>query len=65
MSLGKVTVWYMTEEERLAYIKKHPIRPIERPKGSTYEDIHDMQHKKSKGRKNESGHPWRNTWKEK
>jgi hypothetical protein len=23
--MGKVTVWYMTEEERQAYIKKHPI----------------------------------------
>jgi hypothetical protein len=24
---GKVTVWKMTEEERLEYIKKHPIKP--------------------------------------
>jgi hypothetical protein len=24
---GKVTTWQMTEEERLAYIEKHPIRP--------------------------------------
>lgn len=23
--MSKVTVWYMTEEERLSYIKKHPI----------------------------------------
>jgi hypothetical protein len=23
--MSKVTVWYMTEEERQAYIKKHPI----------------------------------------
>ena len=30
MSIGKVTVWYMTEEERLAYIKKHPIVPTEK-----------------------------------
>ncbi|MCM3567883.1 hypothetical protein [Neobacillus mesonae] len=51
MSHGEVTVWYMTEEERLAYIEKHPIIPIEKPKGSSYEDIHEMQHKKSKVRK--------------
>lgn len=25
--LGKVTVWQMTEEERLAYIEKYPIKP--------------------------------------
>ncbi|MGE8079042.1 hypothetical protein [Peribacillus loiseleuriae] len=24
--MSQVTVWYMTEEERLAYIEKHPIR---------------------------------------
>ncbi|MCM3790372.1 hypothetical protein M3221_18515 [Domibacillus indicus] len=30
---SKVHVWYMTEEERLAYIKKHPIRSTSRTKG--------------------------------
>jgi hypothetical protein len=35
---GEVTVWYMTEEERLAYIAKHPIIPTEKPKGSSYVD---------------------------
>ena len=35
MSLGKVTVWKMTEEERLAYIAKHPIIPTEKPSGFT------------------------------
>lgn len=25
--IGQVTTWYMTEEERLAYIEKYPIRP--------------------------------------
>ncbi|MDQ0414216.1 hypothetical protein [Mesobacillus stamsii] len=34
--IGKVTTRYMTEEERLAYIKKYPIVPKERPKGSTF-----------------------------
>lgn len=31
--MGQVTVWKMTEEERLSYIEKHPIKPTkkERP----------------------------------
>ncbi|MGG3571072.1 hypothetical protein ABES80_01030 [Bacillus gobiensis] len=29
---GKVKVWKMSEEERLAYIAKHPIIPEEKPK---------------------------------
>jgi hypothetical protein len=36
--MGQVTVWKMTEEERLAYIEKHPITPKKkRPnKGITF-----------------------------
>jgi len=34
--VGKVTVWYMTEEERLAYIEKHPIVPYEQTSGQTF-----------------------------
>lgn len=34
--IGKVTTWQMTEEERLAYIEKHPIRPIKKPKGTGF-----------------------------
>jgi hypothetical protein len=34
--IGKVTAWKMAEEERLAYIKKHPIRPTKKPTGSTF-----------------------------
>ncbi|KON86597.1 hypothetical protein AF332_07040 [Sporosarcina globispora] len=30
MALGEVTEWKMTEEERLAYIAKHPIRPTKK-----------------------------------
>jgi len=30
--LSKVTVWRMTEEERLAYIEKHPIKPTKNAK---------------------------------
>ncbi|WP_175502226.1 hypothetical protein [Cytobacillus oceanisediminis] len=32
--IGKVEVWFMTEEERQAYIKKHPIRPAKNVKKS-------------------------------
>lgn len=31
-SKDKVHVWYMTEEERLAYIAKHPIKSAKRKK---------------------------------
>lgn len=38
--LSKVHTWQMTEEERLAYIEKHPIRPTKKPKrSSTIEHI--------------------------
>lgn len=30
--MNKVTVWYMTEEELQAYIRKHPIRPTKKVK---------------------------------
>lgn len=33
---GEVVTWFMTEEERLAYIAKHPIVPTEMPKGVAY-----------------------------
>ncbi|PAE20518.1 hypothetical protein CHH80_10925 [Bacillus sp. 7504-2] len=33
---GEVKVWYMTEEELQAYIKKHPIKPTEKPKGTSF-----------------------------
>ncbi|WP_253620684.1 hypothetical protein [Bacillus amyloliquefaciens] len=29
---GEVTTWVMSEEERLEYIKKHPIISTEKPK---------------------------------
>lgn len=29
--IESVTTWYMTEEERLAYIEKYPIRPTRKP----------------------------------
>lgn len=30
MAIGEVKVWYMTEEERQEYIKKHPIKPTKK-----------------------------------
>lgn len=51
--MGEVKVWYMTEEERLEYIKKHPIRPTKPPKGISYVEVNDEMTKK--GRKK---HRW-------
>jgi hypothetical protein len=45
---GEVTVWYMTEEERLAYIKKHPIIPTEKPKGVELANITDAQYQRAR-----------------
>ncbi|MBM4762727.1 hypothetical protein [Bacillus sp. B15-48] len=39
---GKITTWQMTEEERLAYIKKHPIRPTKHRRSSSI-DLIDYQ----------------------
>lgn len=33
---GQVKVWYMSEEERLSYIAKHPIKQDEKPKGAIF-----------------------------
>ncbi|UGB31693.1 hypothetical protein [Metabacillus sp. B2-18] len=40
--ISKVHTWKMTEEERLAYIEKHPIIPTEKPKGSSYSGVYDI-----------------------
>jgi len=47
---GEVKVWYMTEEERLAYIKKNPIVPVKRKKGSSYVNIYFYE----RGERNEN-----------
>jgi hypothetical protein len=36
---GKVETWYMSEEERQAYIKKHPIKPEQPSRGSTFASV--------------------------
>jgi hypothetical protein len=36
MGIGKVTIWKMTEKERLAYIAKHPISSSDKPKGVNF-----------------------------
>ena len=46
--LSKVTEWKMTEEERLAYIKKHPIKPTKKPKRSSTIDYVDYKWRSEK-----------------
>lgn len=48
--MSKVTVWYMTEEERLEYIKKHPIIPTEKPSGTDFATIKEMKGKKGRNK---------------
>ena len=36
---GKVEEWTMTEEQRLAYIEKHPIRPRKNKRSSSIDTI--------------------------
>lgn len=49
MSLnGEVTTWFMTEEQRLAYIEKHPIIQTGKPKGSSFAEIYDVAAYKKK-----------------
>jgi 23S rRNA pseudoU1915 N3-methylase RlmH len=45
--IGKVTVWKMTEEERLAYIKKHPIVPTGKVTGATFNEVPEKQREKA------------------
>lgn len=46
MSIGKVTVWKMTEEQRLDYIKKNPIVPTKKPTGVSNAEIKQVAAKK-------------------
>ncbi|MEH7093956.1 hypothetical protein [Neobacillus vireti] len=52
--MGQVTVWYMTEEERLAYIEKHPIKPTKKAKrNEPFENIYkDYKWRGNKGAEN-------------
>jgi DNA-binding IclR family transcriptional regulator len=50
MSIGKVTVWQMTEDERLAYIAKHPIIPT----GGTNFSFDSINHKLAAERRDEA-----------
>ncbi|QOS92937.1 hypothetical protein [Peribacillus sp. JNUCC41] len=52
--MDEVKVWFMTEEERLAYIEKHPIVPLtEKPNksGAAFSNIgaYGERKKKMKG----------------
>jgi hypothetical protein len=44
--IGKVHVWYMTEDERQEYIKKHPIVPTERERIISFSEIPKNKYKK-------------------
>ncbi|MFJ7471089.1 hypothetical protein ACIQWI_21340 [Peribacillus frigoritolerans] len=49
--MSEVKVWYMTEEERLAYIEKHPIVPSEEKpnkSGAAFSDIFAYGERKKK-----------------
>lgn len=41
-SNSEVTTWYMTEEQRLAYIAKHPITGKKKETGFNYKDYRDQ-----------------------
>lgn len=50
---GEVTTWFMTEEERLAYIEKYPIRTTPKPKVPKFkideiDEIDEMDKKKAR-----------------
>ena len=49
--MGKVKVWYMMEEGRLAYIKKYPIVPIEQLKETVFKNIYELGKKKESASK--------------
>lgn len=46
--LSKVHTWQMTEEERLAYIEKHPIKPTKKPRRSSTIDHIDYKWRSEK-----------------
>lgn len=50
--MSEVRVWQMTEEERLAYIEKHPIKPTKKAKKKAEsEHAHVDQDYKWRGKK--------------
>lgn len=57
--IGKVTVWYMTEEERLAYIAKHPIVPSEQPSGPVFKKNEEKRKISSKNGANSTKELWK------
>lgn len=48
MSHGEVRTYYLSEEERLAYIAKNPIIPTGRPVGTMVAKATDIQQERSK-----------------
>lgn len=46
--VSEVKVWYMTEQERLDYIAKHPIIPTGKPRIEAFSDVHTFDERKKK-----------------
>ena len=57
--VGKVTVWYMTEEQRLAYIAKHPIVPTKQPSGPVFLKDEEKRRKASKNGAKSTKETWK------
>jgi DNA-directed RNA polymerase specialized sigma subunit len=53
VGIGKVTVWKMTEKERLAYISKHPITSKKQPSETKF-STDAIDHKAIAERRNEA-----------
>jgi peptide methionine sulfoxide reductase MsrA len=51
MAIGKVKVWYMTEEERQEYIKKYPIRPTKKANRMDFVDYEWRSEKAAESRR--------------
>jgi hypothetical protein len=49
--VGQVTVWKMTEEERLAYIEKHPIKSTKKERPVTFATDYPYPDYKWRGQK--------------
>lgn len=45
---SEVKVWFMTEEQRLAYIKKYPIKSTKPKKEAAFSNIHGYGERRKK-----------------
>lgn len=54
--MAKVHKWQMTEEQRVAYIAKYPIRKTAKPKISVDSDFNQFQQMKEKRKAKQQQH---------